>query len=74
MHYSLQLNDPENDVTVLVPTFGVFSDMESAQELADKHNKHCTAGMYYTAVPVRVVPETPAFTVQELRSALHAQS
>lgn len=62
-YYALQLNDPENDTVVLVPSFGIFTDPDKAQGEANRYNNACLGQLKYTVVPVQIT------SVQE---AVHA--
>lgn len=55
-YYTLQLNDPENDTVVLVPSFGVFTDSERAQAEANRYNNTCPGQLQYTVTPVQIIP------------------
>lgn len=55
-YYALQLNDPENETVVLVPSFGVFTDSDTAQGEANAYNKSCGGKIHYTVVPVQILP------------------
>lgn len=55
-YFTLQLNDIENDTIVLVPSFGIFTEIERAQANVDFLNKHDNAKLYYSIVPVNVIP------------------
>lgn len=73
-YYALQLTAPDPDGNVLVPTFGIFSDIDKAQGEADKWTKNCSAGYKYEVIPVTVTAIEPAFTANEMREAFHAKN
>lgn len=72
-YYAIQLNDPEQDVIVLVPSFGIFTDADKAQGEADGYNRACPGKLHYTVVPVNIIAIEPAFTANEVREAFHAK-
>lgn len=56
-YYAIQLNDPEQDMVVLVPTFGIFPNADKAQGEADGYNRACPGKLYYSVVPVNIIPQ-----------------
>lgn len=71
-YYALQLTAPDPDGNALVPTFGIFSDIDKAQVEAEKWTKICSPGYSYIVIPVTVTAIGRELTPYEKRENSHA--